>query len=165
MVVPNYRIPIRYDSLLNSEIARLGRRTYVFADVVWDPNTNESYVKMPDEPEHNHLAHGAKYRAARLPLRAFIDAPSSGSAWPQGVAAPRAVSVAWYERMCPPGRRYLVDTGKINADMGLNLGDAEGLDIVTKWGTYLLSLSDKPCVELLRGSDRLIDWKCVISLA
>lgn len=120
---------------------------------------------MPDEPEHNHLAHGAKYRAARLPLRAFIDAPSSGSAWPRGVAAPRAVSAAWYERVCPPGRRYLVDTGKINADMGLNLGDAEGLDIVTKWGTYLLSLSDKPCVELLRGSDRLIDWKCVISLA
>lgn len=151
-------------SLLNSEIARLGGRTYVFADVVWDPNTNESYVKMPDEPERNHLAHGAKYRAAKLPLRAFIDAPSSGSAWPKGVRAPRAVSAAWYERMCPPERRHLVNTREINSEMGLNLGSAEGLDIVTKWGKYLRSLSDKPCVELVRGSDRLIDWECVILL-
>lgn len=145
-------------------MARLGRRTYVFADVVWDPNTNESYVKMPDEPERNHLAHGAKYRAAKLPLRAFIDAPSSGSAWPKGVVAPRAVSAAWYERMCPPERRYFVDTREINSAMSLNLGSAEGLDIVAKWGKYLRTLSDKPCVELIRGSDRLIDWECVILL-
>lgn len=116
---------------------------------------------MPDEPERNHLAHGAKYRAAKLPLRAFIDAPTSGGAWPKDVKMPRAVSNAWYERMCPPERRYLVNTKEVNNKMGLNLGNAEGLDIVTKWGKYLKTLSDKPCVELIHGSDRLIDWEYV----
>lgn len=148
--------------LLNSEIARLGGRTYVFADVVWDPNTNDSYVAMPDEPERNHLAHGAKYRAAKLPLRAYIDAPTSGGSWPKGVKIPRAVSNAWYERMCPPERRHLVDTKKVNTELGVNLGGAQGLEIVTKWGKYLKTLSNEPCVELVKGSDRLIDWECVI---
>ncbi|KAF8324073.1 hypothetical protein DL93DRAFT_2036218, partial [Clavulina sp. PMI_390] len=129
--------------LLNSEIARLSGRTYVFADVVWDPNTAEPYVSMPDEPERNHLAHGAKYRAGL---------------WNSGAPPPRAVGYAWYERVCPPERRFLVDTKKENQRMGIDLGKAQGADIVRKWGKYLATLSDKPCVELTKGSDRLIDW-------
>lgn len=147
--------------LLNSEIARRGGRTYVFADVVWDPNTSEPYVSMPEEPDHNHLAHGARYRAAKLPLRAFIDAPTSGSSWPANVKpahAPRAVSVKWYERMCPPERRLKVDTREVNKKLRINLGNAEGVDIVDGWAKYLRTLDAHPCVELVHGSDRLIDW-------
>lgn len=163
---------MRLTRLLNTEISLLGGRTYVFGDVVWDPNTNESFVSMPDDPEHNHLAHGAKYRAAKLPLRAFIDAPSSGSSWPPSNSftstllggsrkLPRSVGMAWYERMCPPERRFYVDTRQVNDHIGLDLGNAQGLDIVNKWGKYLAGLQNEPCVEIKKGSDRLIDWKCV----
>lgn len=155
--------------LLNTEIALLGGRLYVFGDIIWDPNTNDPYVAMPDEPDHNHLAHGAHYRAAKLPLRAFIDAPSSGSSWPPSNSftakllggsrtLPRSVGMAWYERMCPPERRYLVDTKEINQKMNLDLGNAEGLEIVSKWGKFLAGLDHEPCVEIVKGSDRLIDW-------
>lgn len=157
-------------------MARLSGRTYVFADVVWDPNTDQPYVSMPDESDRNHLAHGAKYRAAKLPLRAFINAPTSGSPWPSDAVyqgnpslisakgnstPPRAVSDKWYERYCPEERRFLVDTKKVNSEMGIDLGHAEGIDIVHKWGDYLKTLDEHPCVEIIKGSDRLIDWECV----
>ena len=64
-------------SLLNSYIAQLAERAYVFQPYVWDPYTADPYVKI--DPTGAHLPTTSQYHPAKLPLTAFMNSPTSVS--------------------------------------------------------------------------------------
>lgn len=145
--------------LLNTEIARRSGRAYVFAPFIWDPYVGENeYIPIESK---NHLANAGKVRAARVPLRAYFESPTSGAPWPPGDANPRAVSDAWYDRMCPQDKRVQLNATEINERIGVNFDTDEGIMIIDKWAMYLRNL-ETPCATLQWETPRIIDFGCVI---
>lgn len=142
--------------MLNSEIARRARRAYVFTPFIWNPHVGDDYVKDGD----SHLVNSEQLRPARVPLRAYIDSPTSGAPWPEGDPTPRAVSVVWWERMCPQEKRLRIDGHKVNQELGVDIKKDEAAIIVEKWASYLHKL-DAQCVEVPSGSPQFFDWECV----
>ena len=145
------------DRLLNSYIARLAGRAYVFTPFLWDVFTDKPYVEIYD---NTHLANPTKYRAAKVPMTAFIDSPVSGAPWSEGDDTPRAVSDAWYSRMCPEDKRLYVNTTTVNSIIGVDLNRDEGEVIVKKWAAYLGGLEER-CVSVLWGTPRIIDFRWI----
>ncbi len=145
-------------SLLNSYIAQLAERAYVFQPYVWDPYTADPYVKI--NPTGAHLPTTSQYRPTKLPLTAFMNSPTSGAPWPEGDPTPRAVNHRWFDEMCPEDQRYHVNTTIVNEMIGLNLTIADGITIVTKWSQYLREL-DAQCVNILWETPRIIDFEFV----
>ena len=146
-----------FKSLLNTEIARRSGRAYVFTPFIWDPYVGDAYVKTN---ANSHLAGSEKMRAARVPLRAYFESPTSGAPWPNGDPTPRAVSDMWYDRMCPQDKRLQIDASKINKEIGVDFDKDEGIAIVDKWAMYLRSL-DVQCANLQWETPRIIDFECV----
>ena len=118
--IPSRLLPSAYhidlNSLLNTEIARRSGRAYVFSQLLWDPFAKDAYVKNPDNP----LPDPDIWRPARTPLSAYIEAPTSGAPWPDGDPTPRAVSLEWFDQICPPEKQLQLDIAKVNKEMGLN---------------------------------------------
>lgn len=150
---PSYAL-IGLFSLLNSEIARRSGRAYVFTTFTWDPFTGDPYVEVTNT---NHLVNAGKMRAARTPLRAIIDSPTSGAPWPPGDSTPRAVSDMWYDRMCPEEKRVQINTTVVNEEIGVDFEKDEGIMIIDKWAMYLRNL-DAPCANVQWGTPRIIDF-------
>ncbi|KAI0309572.1 hypothetical protein OF83DRAFT_1179473 [Amylostereum chailletii] len=88
---------ILQESLMLSHLAHRARRAYVFHDYTW------STTPAPFVPDIDLDAHALALRPARIPLNAFISGPTAGGPMP----APRAVSRAFWEEVCPEARRTL----------------------------------------------------------
>lgn len=147
--------------LLNTEIARRSGRAYVFTPFIWDPYAAEdTYVETTAS---NYPTGQGKMRAARVPLRAYIESPTSGAPWPDDDSTPRAVSDKWYDRMCPQEKRMQIDARKINKEIGVDLEKDEGVTIVNKWATYLRNL-DVQCANLQWETPRIIDFEYVSNI-
>lgn len=146
-------------SLLNSYIAYLSGRTYVFPPLLWDPFTTAPY--SPINTSSTHLSSSYTYRASRIPLTAYISGPTSGSSWPEGVTAPRAVSEAWWDKMCAQEDRLHINTTMVNTKIGVDFERDEGSEIVSKWAEYLKRL-DARCVNIQWGNERIIDFLYVV---
>ena len=145
------------NSMLNSEIARRAKRAYVFTPLIWASNVGEADYF---EDTESHLVNSTKLRAARTPLRAYIDSPTSGAPWPDGEPTPRAVSSVWYERMCPQEKQLRIDAHRVNQELDLDIKKDEAAVIVAKWSSYLRRL-DAQCVDIPWGSPQFFDWECV----
>ncbi|KAF9508505.1 hypothetical protein BS47DRAFT_1415930 [Hydnum rufescens UP504] len=71
--------------LLNTYIAYLAQRTYIFTPFTWDLN-NWPFVPITSDGHLMGLPY--KVRPARVPLTAYINSPTMGSPWPPGDPAP-----------------------------------------------------------------------------
>ena len=141
--------------LLNTHIAYLSKRAYVFTQFTWDLD-DEPFVPLDS---NSHLADsGYKVRPARVPLTAYINSPTTGAPWPPGDPAPRSVSLEWWDHLCPESERLHINTTEVNARIGVDFDNDEGVDIVEKWVTYIRSLENR-CVNILWGTPRIIDFK------
>ncbi|KAF8303084.1 hypothetical protein DL93DRAFT_2067052 [Clavulina sp. PMI_390] len=150
-----------FEILLNSEIARRAERSYAFTPYVWKRGAWGEYI---DVEENNHLVgSSAKVRAARVPLRAIIQSPTSGEPWPTladepSTSPPRAVSERWYEHMCPRYKRLVINPEETNKEIGVDFERDDTLVILDKWAEYLRNL-DHPCVHIKYNTPRIIDFR------
>ncbi|KAF9506721.1 hypothetical protein BS47DRAFT_1321678 [Hydnum rufescens UP504] len=143
------------ETLLNTHIAYLSKRTYVFTPFTWDLN-DEPFVPIASD---SHLADSPyKVRPARVPLTAYINSPTTGSPWPPGDPAPRSVSVEWWDHVCPESERLHINTTEVNAQIGVDFDEDEGIDIVEKWVKYIRSIEHR-CINILWATPRIIDFK------
>lgn len=108
----------------------------------------------------SHLSSGYAVRPPRVPLTAYLSSPTVGTPWPAGDKAPRAVSLDWWEHVCPEQARLHVNTTEVNELLGVDMQRDEGSEIIRKWVGYLSQL-DASCVNLLWGTGRIIDYPYV----
>ncbi|KAG8757680.1 hypothetical protein FRC11_004345 [Ceratobasidium sp. 423] len=86
---------------------------------------------------------GVGSKAPWIPLNAFMDAPTAGGAWPTGDNAPRAVSEAWYDTICPPDARVVLDTEKVAG----HIKEEDAKTLIDFWAQKLRDMDDK-CIEI-----------------
>ncbi|QRV94260.1 O-FucT domain protein [Ceratobasidium sp. AG-Ba] len=106
---------------------------------------NRTYVMMPFHALA-HPAMGSASDAPHIPLNAFMDAPTSGGAWPPGDKAPRSVDEIFYEQVCPKKDRVELDTEA--APVSPKNSDAKTL--MDFWSKKLREMPDR-CVEISKG--------------
>ncbi|KAG9008378.1 hypothetical protein FRB90_008935 [Tulasnella sp. 427] len=136
------------DIIMVSQIALLADRGYVFQPYIWSQN--------PFTPVVPKLDWG--FRSSRIPLNAFIGGPISGNEpWTvvnsdhsqsrnDSAAPPRSVSYEWWDVVCPPERRVLVDVHETRKELGIEWG-APVRDIIERWADKLRAMNDT-CVEV-----------------
>lgn len=119
---------------MNSWLAYKSNRTYVFQDYLWNP---ESYPwrSRPSKPT-----------LPRTPLNALISGPTAGATWEPGDNSPRAISLRFFEKVCPQHERKLISAG----DMTPTINQGSGDEIFRSWQKILL---DEPgrCIEIRRS--------------
>ncbi|KAJ7707737.1 hypothetical protein B0H17DRAFT_1156275 [Mycena rosella] len=118
--------------LMNTHLAYMSNRAYVFPPYYWTP---DHYPW----PRSQFLA-----REPTTPLNALISGPSVGGSWDEGDKAPRAVSDAWFDVVCPRSERRIINT----VDVKPNIGWAEGTDIFAHWQKILLEAPES-CIEIV----------------
>jgi len=134
----------------------------VFSPLTWDL-TDEPFVPLDDGARVTRLH---DIRPVRVPLTAYLDCPTSGSPWKvdssmsakQVEKTPRAVSLEYWDKVCPPHYRYRINTTEINARIGVNLEKDQGSDIVGKWVDFLKTIHDQRCVIISWQTPRIIDF-------
>ncbi|KAJ7077968.1 hypothetical protein C8R43DRAFT_1245318 [Mycena crocata] len=77
------------EAIVMGYLAHLAGRVYVFEDYVW------SHSPLP------YTIYDFALRATRIPLNAFVTGPLAGGQLDQNAAHKRAVSAAFYEKVCP----------------------------------------------------------------
>ncbi|KAG8925484.1 hypothetical protein FRC02_009624 [Tulasnella sp. 418] len=122
--------------LLLSHIAYLSNRGYVFQPYIWDAQTSSKAV-----------LDGRQWRSSRIPLRAFISGPTAGGQFSAADHSPRSVSVQWWEKICPPERRTVLDVAEEHTRWGID-ENSQGKTIMEHWSKKLLHMND-PCVEVI----------------
>ncbi|KAF8312144.1 hypothetical protein DL93DRAFT_2229267 [Clavulina sp. PMI_390] len=145
------------ETFLNTYIAHEANRAYVFTPFTW--NLNEDPF-VPIEADSHLSSSGYKVRPARVPLTAYLNSPTTGAPWPEGDTTPRAVSLEWWDHVCPEKDRLQVNTTQVNEMLGIDMSRDEGAEIVRKWSGYLKGLKES-CVNLLWGTPRIIDYDLV----
>ncbi|TFK51148.1 hypothetical protein OE88DRAFT_1660494 [Heliocybe sulcata] len=146
--------------LLCTHLAYESKRAYVFQDYYWKP---EYYPwRITIQPWEN----GPRW--PQTPINALISGPTAGGPWDDGDSAPRSVNEAYFDQVCPPEDRDIIDTDTIKPD----LQDAEGDVILRRW-TEVIRDSPKRCVEVVPGRNDnfpqtfdlwLIGYKRLLSL-
>ncbi|KAK7037643.1 hypothetical protein VNI00_010860 [Paramarasmius palmivorus] len=116
---------------MNAHLAYASGRAYVFQDYFWA----ENHYRWPKEkwvdPE------------PRTPLNAIISGPTAGGLWEAGDPAPRSISDSWFDIVCPPSERRIVDTRQIKP----YVSSAPGNEVFHTWRKVLLEAPDK-CIEI-----------------
>ncbi|TFY73193.1 hypothetical protein EWM64_g10819, partial [Hericium alpestre] len=120
--------------LLQSELAHLTDRAYVFEDYTW------SHLPFP------WTVYDFALRPARIPLNAFISGPSAGAPMP----APRAVNAAFWKQVCAHHNVTTVTTEGAPSDI-------EGDALMHWWVDRLRAVQDKPCIEIVQGVQPAFD--------
>ena len=117
---------------MNTWLAYASDRAYVFHDFSW--------------VESHYPWSRSSYRewAPRTPLNALISGPSAGGPWDEGDPAPRAVSEAYFDLVCPRQERRIINT----RDIKPQLREADGTDIFHHWQTLLTETKER-CVEVI----------------
>lgn len=76
----------------------------------------------------------------------FISGPTAGGNFAKGDPTPRAVNVDWWEKVCPPSKRTVLDVAKEHAKWKVD-GRSEGRVILDHWAELLKGIEDL-CVEV-----------------
>ncbi|KAJ6586575.1 hypothetical protein B0H10DRAFT_2168048 [Mycena sp. CBHHK59/15] len=130
--------------LMNAHLAYISKRAYVFQDYVWSP-THYPWPKsnwLEDYP--------------RTPLPAIVSGPVAGGPFDSNDTAPRSVSSAWFDVVCPPDQRRYINTREVKPAVA----GADGIEVLTHWQHVLLAAPER-CIEItfdlgLWGSPRLL---------
>ena len=115
---------------MNSYLAYKTNRAYVFSDFVW----KREYYPWPMEKALNW--------PPITPLPALISGPTAGDPWPANDPAPRSISDEWFEVVCPPERRKIINTREYKP----SLRDAGGREVFETWRRALSG--PEPCIEI-----------------
>ncbi|KAF7293605.1 hypothetical protein MIND_01139700 [Mycena indigotica] len=130
------------ERLMNTHLAYVSDRAYVFADYWWAPE----HYPFPPAPRSG----------TRTPMNALIAGPVVGGSWhpektlpidPLHTNPPRAISERWWETVCPPSSRRLINTEDIKPHILGGLDHAPGQLIFDTWHKILLSANES-CVEI-----------------
>lgn len=126
-----------------SQTALMANRGYVFPSYTWSSNPITPVV-----PDSRWRA-----RSAVIPLNAFVSGPlAGGPLYNSTITAPRAISDAWWDVVCPKSRRVYVDVDTTRQELGLDTEFPEGKRVFEQWSAKLSSL-DASCVEV--GGDHV----------
>ncbi|KAJ7247589.1 hypothetical protein C8J57DRAFT_1080775 [Mycena rebaudengoi] len=121
--------------LMNAHLAYLSNRAYVFRDYLW-PATH--YPWPPNKWHEDY---------PRNPLSSIVSGPVAGGPFEPGDPAPRAVSEAWFDVVCPPERRRYINT----RDVKPAVSNASGLVVLQHWQNILLDAPES-CIEVVPAS-------------
>ncbi|KAJ6467960.1 hypothetical protein C8R47DRAFT_1303095 [Mycena vitilis] len=130
------------EQLLNNHLAHRAQRAYVFPD----------YTPRDHPPFPDTLANGTRHML-EIPMNAFVSGPTGGgplSTDNTDSLLRRAVSVEWWNIVCPPEQIVSVKLYATNQEMGLD-AESDGKDLMDKWADKLLGMS-APCVSIVDGS-------------
>ncbi|KAF8967035.1 hypothetical protein BDZ97DRAFT_1916991 [Flammula alnicola] len=127
MFASTIAIPVR---LLNTWLAYKSNRAYVFHDFIWE----KSHYPWPSSTDDSN---------PRTPLNALISGPSAGGPWDPNDTAPRSISEAWFDIVCPKQERRFINTRDVKPD----LHSADGKVIFEKW-RKLLDEAPEQCIEV-----------------
>ncbi|KAJ7104183.1 hypothetical protein B0H15DRAFT_13023 [Mycena belliarum] len=118
--------------LMNTHLSYMSKRAFVFPTYHWALNHYQwpPSQRLEEQP--------------KTPLNAFISGPSAGGLWGEGDNAPRSVSEAWYEVVCPESERRIINT----TDVKPQIGAAEGDKIFATW-QKLLSEAPERCIDVV----------------
>jgi len=116
---------------MNTLLAYKSNRAFVFADFVRHPQQ----YPWPRSKSYNW--------PPRTPTPALISGPGFGGPWEEGDTAPRSVSEDWFEIVCPPERRRMINT----RDVKPALVNATGTEIFETWQKILLDAPES-CLEI-----------------
>ncbi|KAJ7068982.1 hypothetical protein B0H15DRAFT_751878, partial [Mycena belliarum] len=119
------------EELMNLHLAYMSGRAYVFSEYVWAPQ----HYQWPDQQPEG---------GARTPLSAIVSGPLAGGPWAAGDPAPRSVSEAWFDVVCPPQSRRLIRT----PDVKSLIRDAPGDALFAHWQQLLLH-APEGCIEIV----------------
>lgn len=144
----NVSVSSSFRSLLLSHISYLSQRSYVFQPYTWDAKTKA-----------NAVLDGRSWRSSRIPLNVFISGPTAGGSFAKGDETPRAVNVGWWEKVCPPGRRTVLDVRKEHALWKVD-GQTEGKVILERWAERLKDMQDL-CVEVTGPTILDFEWVAI----
>ncbi|KAH9480264.1 Strobilurin A biosynthesis cluster protein l1 [Psilocybe cubensis] len=124
------------DMLMNTWLAYSSNRGYVFHDFIWTP----SHYPWPVS------ARRSRELLPRTPLNALISGPSAGGSWEDGDKAPRSISEAWFDIVCPKSERRIINTRDVKSEVNW----ADGKVIFEKWRKLLTDAPER-CVEVVAG--------------
>src|SRR5882757_725099 len=83
---------------MNTYLAYQANLAYVFSDYKW-------------LPRHYHWRyHPRRKWELRTPMNALMAGPSAGGPWEPSDPAPRSVSVRFFDAVCPPHERRIINT-------------------------------------------------------
>jgi len=137
--------------LLNTHLAYLSRRGYVFVD----------YVARAHPPFPDELPNGVRHML-HIPMNALTSGPTGGGGLGPDAdpAAPRAVSFEWWDSVCPP--EDVVEVELVETNRELNITEVStGLERFVRWAEKLRGM-DEECVKIVGGMP--FDYLCVFSL-
>ena len=119
---------------MNNYLAYRTNRAYVMSDFVW----KVEYYPWPQEKAYEW--------PPKTPLPALNSGPTAGDPWPANVTAPRSISDEWFEVVCPPERRRIINTREYKP----NLVNAGGREVFETWRKALDG--PEPCIEIQSAS-------------
>lgn len=125
--------------LMNSYLAYKSGRAYVFQDYVW----KVEYYPWPQRKFRTWPPH--------TPLNALISGPTAGGPWGDGDDAPRSVSEDWFDIVCPPNERRIINTRDVKPAIMWD----DGKKIFSTWEKLLLEAPER-CIEI-QPADRSED--------
>ncbi|KAF5328257.1 hypothetical protein D9619_013376 [Psilocybe cf. subviscida] len=121
--------------LFNTWLAYSSGRAYVFQDYIWMveyyPWSREQFTQIFGDA------------VPRTPLSALISGPSAGGPWGPGDPAPRSVTEAWFDVVCPKESRRIINTRDVKPPIAW----ADGKVIFERW-QQLLRDAPEGCIEI-----------------
>ncbi|KAJ7456755.1 hypothetical protein B0H11DRAFT_2153812 [Mycena galericulata] len=129
------------EAIVMGYLAHLAGRVYVFEDYTW------SHLPTP------YTIYDFALRSTRIPLNAFVAGPLAGGPLPppeQNSLEKRAVSAAFYEKVCPRSAVHRVSA--VGAP-----SEAEGSALLDWWVDRLSSVQGARCVEIDSSEQPVFD--------
>ncbi|KAI0270425.1 hypothetical protein BC834DRAFT_818943 [Gloeopeniophorella convolvens] len=130
---------VMQELVLNTHLAYLSERTYVFPNFTWDPTPGD-YSKF-----------NGKRIPSRVPLTTLLAGPMAGHPFPPYARAAPAVLPEFFEEVCP--NRTVLDREVVN---GALPSDASAATLMNAWVNKLNSIGDR-CVEIQASSQQIFD--------
>ena len=124
---------------MNAHLAHESKRAYVFQDYVW----KRDYYSWPESQ--------FRQDPPRTPLNALIAGPTAGGPWEADDESPRAVSEEWFDIVCPPHERRIINT----RDVKPAVRDSPGDKVFAHWAK-LLGKAPERCVEITADPEDLV---------
>lgn len=123
-----------------SYLAHAATRSFVFEDYIWS--------RLP------YGFSGLSLRPARIPLNALITGPSAGGPMPDG--APLAVSLDYFEQVCPHQDRVTLNSAALDAPTWW-----DGDELIRWWTDKFSAHKDVRCLVVDTKERVIFDRQCV----
>ncbi|KAJ2915519.1 hypothetical protein MD484_g4907, partial [Candolleomyces efflorescens] len=138
------------DVLMNAHLAYRSNRAYVFTDHEWLMR----HYPWPPEVAHED--------PPLTPMAALMSGPAVGGEWPEGTKRqsqnqnqstvveveapppPRAVSSTWFDLVCPPHKRRILNTSDVKPWQRWDMQARSGREVFDIW---LLLLTDRASLD------------------